>query len=183
MTDYKAVFLDRDGTLVRDVHFCRRVEDLHLLPGVPRAVRLLNEEGFRVVVITNQSGIGRGYLTRETLAAIHRKLGEELARRGAAVDAIYYCPHHPEEGCECRKPRPGLFLTAIRELGVDPAASYVVGDRERDLEPGRSLGCKAILVNTGPLEKDVAADFTAPSLLEAVHWIIGDGVSPEKHRR
>ena len=136
-----------------------------------------------MVVITNQSGVGRGYLTRETLAAIHRKLGEELGRRGAVVDAIYYCPHHPEEGCECRKPRPGLFLTAIRELGVDPEVSYVVGDRERDLEPGKSLGCKAVLVNTGAPEVDVAADFTATSLLEAVHWIIGDGVSPEKPRR
>jgi len=179
MTECKAVFLDRDGTLVRDVHFCRRVEDLHLLPGVPRAVRLLNEKGFRVVVVTNQSGVGRGFLTRETLTAIHRRLEEELGRRGAVVDAIYYCPHQPEEGCECRKPKPGLFLAAIRELGVDPDASYVVGDRKRDLEPGSSLGCKAVLVNPGAREADVAADFTAPSLLEAVRWIIGDGASPQ----
>jgi histidinol-phosphate phosphatase family protein len=175
MRECRAVFLDRDGTLVRDVHFCRRVEDLHLLPGVPHAVRLLNEKGFRVVVITNQSGIGRGYLTMETLAAIHKKLVEELGRRGAPVDAIYCCPHSPEEGCECRKPKPGLFLTAIRELGVNPAASYVVGDRERDLEPGRALGLRTVLVSTRPPEKDTAADFTAPSLLDAVFWIVEDG--------
>jgi histidinol-phosphate phosphatase family protein len=183
MRECRAVFLDRDGTLVRDVHFCRRVEDLQLLPGVAQAVRLLNERGFRVVVITNQSGIGRGYLTVETLTAIHKKLEEELGRRGAVVDAIYFCPHRPQEGCECRKTRPGLFLTAIRELGVDPEVSYVVGDRRRDLQPGKSLGCKAILVNTGPLEKDVAADFTAPGLLEAVRWIIRDGTLSEKYAR
>jgi histidinol-phosphate phosphatase family protein len=174
----KAVFLDRDGTLVRDVHFCRRAEDLQLLPGVLQAVRLLNERGFRVVVVTNQSGIGRGYFTVETLAAMHRKLREELGRWGAAVDAIYSCPHTPEDRCECRKPRPGMFTAAIRELGLNPAASYVVGDRGRDLEPGKALGLRTILVNACPGEPDVAADFTASSLLEAVSWIIGDGGQP-----
>jgi len=178
MKGRRAVFLDRDGTLVRDVHFCRSVEDLQLLPGAPLAIRILNDVGFKVVVITNQSGVGRGYLTVETLADIHKKLREELGRGGAALDAIYYCPHTPGEGCKCRKPRPGMFVAAIRDLGLDPAASYAVGDRERDLDPGRALGVKTVLVSSGPAEKDPAADFTAQSLLEAVLWITGDSRFP-----
>ena len=104
----RAVFLDRDGTIARDVPYCSRPEDLELLPGVGEAIRLLNEHGFMVVIITNQSGIARGYFTEEMLERIHQKLKNDLAKSGAHVDAIYYCPHHPGEGCDCRKPKPAL---------------------------------------------------------------------------
>jgi len=115
----KAVFLDRDGTIAMDVHYCRRPEDFELLPTVPEAISLLNENGFMVVVITNQSGIARGYFTEETLAQIHQKMTGELAKYDARVDAIYYCPHHPDDGCQCRKPKTALFFRAAKELNID----------------------------------------------------------------
>jgi D,D-heptose 1,7-bisphosphate phosphatase len=125
----KAVFLDRDGTIARDVHYCRRVEDFELLPTVPEAIKLLNTNGFKVVVVTNQSGIARGYFTEQTLEQIHQKMKDELANHNAWVDAIYYCPHHPDDGCDCRKPGTALFLKAARELDIDLARSYVVCSR------------------------------------------------------
>ena len=121
----KAVFLDRDGTIARDVHYCRRVEDFELLPTVPEAIKLLNADGFRVVVITNQSGITRGYFTEETLARIHKKMEEELAEHGSRLDAIYYCPHHPDDGCECRKPKTALFQEASQQLDIGISLSLI----------------------------------------------------------
>lgn len=185
----RAVFLDRDGTIARDVHYCRRVEDFELLPTVPEAIRLLNENGFKVVVITNQSGIARGYFTEETLKQIHQKLKDELAKHGVWVDAIYYCPHHPDDGCDCRKPKTALFHRAARELNIDFTGSYVIGDLPMDIEAGKALGCKTVLVTTGPepplsnpqslksrpgtlnLEHR-APDYIADSLMEAVKWIV-----------
>src|SRR5512136_3423325 len=102
----KAVFLDRDGTIAKDVHYCRRVEDFEILPRVPEAIRLLNQEGYKVVVITNQSGIARGYFSEATLSLIHRKMVTTLEGAGARIDAVYVCPHHPDEECDCRKPSP-----------------------------------------------------------------------------
>jgi histidinol-phosphate phosphatase family protein len=171
----KAVFLDRDGTIARDVHYCRRVEDFELLPTVPEAIRLLNERGFKVVVITNQSGIARGYFTEETLARIHRKMVEELASQGARLDGIYHCPHHPDEGCKCRKPGTALFQQAAQELDIDFSLSYVVGDAQMDIDAGKALGCRTVLVTTGPKEgRDVTdpPDYTARSLMEAAEWIV-----------
>ena len=107
---HRAVFLDRDGTIAKDVHYCRRPEDFHILPRVPQAIRLLNQHGFKVVVITNQSGIARSYFTEETLSRIHDRMKSDLQRDGASIDAIYVCPHHPDEGCECRKPKPLLLI-------------------------------------------------------------------------
>ncbi len=146
----RAVFLDRDGTIARDVHYCRRSEDFEILPTVPEAIRLLNENGFKVVVITNQSGIARGYFTEETLAQIHQKMADELAKYGAWVDAIYYCPHHPDDGCQCRKPKTALFLKAAGEHNIDLKSSYVVGDMQMDIDAGKALGCKTVLVTTAP---------------------------------
>ena len=99
----RAVFIDRDGTMAKDAHYCSRPEDFELFPNTAKGIRLLNKKGFKVIVITNQSGIARGYFTRETLAKIHEKMERELAEEGAWVDAIYYCPHHPDDGCDCRK--------------------------------------------------------------------------------
>ncbi|MCL0091674.1 D-glycero-beta-D-manno-heptose 1,7-bisphosphate 7-phosphatase [Dehalococcoidales bacterium] len=169
----RAVFLDRDGTIARDVHYCRRVEDFELLPTVAEAIRLLNTNSLKVVVITNQSGIARGYFTEEILAQIHDKMKQELAKDGAWVDAIYYCPHHPDDGCECRKPKTGLFLRAARELDIDLSRSFVVGDMQMDIDAGRALGSKTVLVTTGPQGGIVdPPDYTAGSLLEAAEWIL-----------
>ena len=169
----RAVFLDRDGTIARDVHYCRRPEDFELLPTVPEAIRLLNTNSLKVVVITNQSGIARGYFTEEILAQIHDKMKQELAKDGAWVDAIYYCPHHPDDGCECRKPKTGLFLQAARELDIDLSRSFVVGDMQMDIDAGRALGSKTVLVTTGPQGETVdPPDYTAGSLLEAAKWIL-----------
>jgi len=173
----KVVFLDRDGTIARDVHYCRRVEDFELLPTVPDAIKLLNVSGFKVVVITNQSGIARGYFTEETLAQIHKKMEDELAEHGAHVDAIYYCPHHPDDGCECRKPKTALFHRAAEELNIDCSRSSVVGDMQMDIDAGKALGCKTVLVATGPREGNGIIDppdYIASSLLEAAQWIIKD---------
>jgi len=174
----RAIFLDRDGTIAKDVPYCRRVEDFEILPAVPQGIRLLNEQGFKVVVITNQSGISRGYFTEEMLSQIHHKMKEELAKYDAWVDAIYVCPHHPEERCECRKPKPALLLQAAKELGIALQSSYMVGDDEKDIKAGRAAGCKAVLVTTGPNgnreEKGKLADYIAGDLYEAAEWIIED---------
>jgi len=172
----RAVFLDRDGTIARDAHYCRRREDFDILPTVPEAISLLNRDGFKVVVVTNQSGIARGYFNEETLAQIHHKMEQDLARGGARIDAIYYCPHHPEEGCGCRKPKTGLFRKAARELSIDLKRSYVVGDMPMDIDAGRALGCQTALVTTGPNNGQGVTrppDYTADSLLEASEWITG----------
>jgi len=173
----RAVFLDRDGTIARDVHYCRRPEDFEILPAVPEAIRLLNEHDFEVIVITNQSGIARGYFNEETLARIHQKMKDELAEQGAHVDAVYYCHHHPDEGCECRKPKTALFHKAAKEHDIDLPSSYVVGDMQMDIDAGKALKCKTVLVTTGPKGgSDVTdpPDCTTSSLLKAVQWIIGD---------
>lgn len=172
-----AVFLDRDGTIAQDVHYCCRVEDFEILPTVPQAIRLLNQRGFKVIVVTNQSAIARGYLTENTLLQIHRYMEDELARYGARIDAIYYCPHHPDDECQCRKPKPALLFRAAKELGIDLSCSYTVGDDEIDMKAGRAAGCRTVLVTTGPNGKKKMAessDYTADTLLEAAEWMLKD---------
>ena len=172
----KAVFLDRDGTIARDVNYCRRVEDFEILPGVPEAISLLNRHNFKVIVITNQSGIARGYFTEATLSRIHRHMIKELAKSGACIDAIYYCPHHPDEGCECRKPRPKLILQAAIEHNIETGLSCMVGDALKDVAAGKAAGCRAIWLNDGADIKNnsesISPDYIAPNLLAAVRWII-----------
>ncbi len=174
----KAVFLDRDGTIARDVNYCCRPEDFEILPSVPGAIRLLNQNGFKVVVVTNQSGIARGYFNEQILVQIHTKMEHELAQDGAWVDAIYYCPHHPDEGCQCRKPKTALFLQAAQELDIGFDRSFVVGDTQMDIGAGKALGCRTVLVTTGPQRGNGVVDppdFTAGSLLGAAQWIIRGG--------
>lgn len=183
-----AVFLDRDGTIVREVEYLRSPQELRLLPRAGQAMRRLNEAGFAVIVVTNQSGIARGLLTEDDLEEIHTVLRRRLARRGVRVDAIYWCPHHPEASrpeyrrrCRCRKPSPGMLLRAGRELDLDLSQSYVVGDSERDVEAGRRAGCRTVLVRTGygaeaeaRLGAGLLADHVADDLSGAVEWILGD---------
>ena len=181
-----AVFLDRDGTITREVDYLRRVEDLRLLPHAADAIRRLNEADMPVVVTTNQSGIARGMLTEKDLTAINDALQKRLAARGAHLDAIYFCPHHPEVGrppyrrrCRCRKPAPGMLLRAAQDLDLDLTRSFAVGDSERDLLAGRKAGCRTVLVLTGYGRKTEAeaagplpADHIAPYLRDAADWIL-----------
>lgn len=172
----RAVFLDRDGTIAEDANYCQRPADLWVFPWAAEAIAVLNKAGLTVVVVTNQSGVARGYLTEETLAQIHQKMKDELTEHGAWVDAIYYCPHHPDDGCRCRKPGTDLFQRAAEELGLALAGSYVVGDREMDILAGQAIGCQTVLVETGPLPwtpNGTRPDHRALTLYEAAHWILG----------
>lgn len=185
----KVVFLDRDGTLNEEVHYLHRPEDLRILPGVPEALRRLKQAGFRIVVVTNQAGVARGYYTCEDVEGLHRYFNEELRKDGAEADAFYYCPHHPEYGigeyktaCSCRKPKTGMFEKAAERFCVDKGHSYMVGDKRLDVEAGRNFGVFSILVGTGygageKAEADARGgepfyDYYAATLLEAADYII-----------
>ena len=183
----RAVFLDRDGTLLDELGFLVRPEDVRLLPRAAEGVRVLNAAGWRTVVVTNQSGVARGLLDEEKLAAVHARLASVLAEQGAHLDAILYCPHHPEEGtgplrcaCTCRKPAPGLLLEAARRFSLDLGASWIVGDSLRDLESGRRAGLAGgwlVLTGKGAEEQALlprGADVrVAPDLLAAARLIVG----------
>ncbi|MBI0584485.1 MAG: HAD-IIIA family hydrolase [Methanomassiliicoccus sp.] len=142
----RAVFIDRDDTIAHDGPYCARPEDLKLFPGVGGSIRRLNEAGYLTVLVTNQSGVGRGYFDEETLNLIHDKLRADLEADGARLDAIYYCPHHPDAGCGCRKPATGMLERAVRDLGIDLHSSYVIGDSENDVAMGERAGCRCIQV-------------------------------------
>lgn len=173
----KAVFLDRDGTLNREVGFLHAPEQLELLEGAAEAVRRINASGQLAVLVTNQPVIARGEVSFEGLDEIHRKLETLLGQQGAYLDAIYFCPHHPHKGypgeraelkieCECRKPRPGMLLQAAQELNIDLAASWMVGDSERDILAGKNAGCKTALLSQ--TAQDFGQDCTARTLMDFV---------------
>jgi len=152
----RAVLLDRDGTLTVEGEWLTRRQDLVLVPGAAAALARLSAAGWKLVLVTNQSAVARGLITPAHLVEIHAELQEQLAARGARLDAIYSCPHHPTEGvgeyrveCECRKPKPGLVLQAARELGLDLPRCWMIGDAARDLEAGWAAGVPGILVATG----------------------------------
>jgi histidinol-phosphate phosphatase family protein len=162
------VFLDRDGTLVRDLGYTHRIEDYELLPGVVSGLRRILDGGYRLAVITNQSGIGRGYYSTEQYAAFQAHLVSDLARQGVPIEASYCCPHHPEAKCECRKPRPALLHRAERELGADLARSWVIGDSTVDVELAQRGGCRgAVRVLTG---RDEPSDQTTPTVYRAANF-------------
>jgi histidinol-phosphate phosphatase family protein len=162
----RAVFLDRDGTIAKNVHYCRHPEDFTLFLDAAKVIKLLNEHGFKVIIVTNQSGIGRGYFNEETLDKIHEKMKEELAREGARVDGIYYCPHRPDDNCGCRKPKPALLLQAARDFDIDLKHSFVVGDLQMDVDLGKAAGCRTILVGAPPStnSQGAAPDAVVPDL-------------------
>lgn len=152
----KAVFIDRDGTINCEKEYLFRTEECSFISGAPEAIRLLNKAGFKVIVVTNQSGIGRGFFTEKDVRKLHQFMDEKLAGFGAFIDAWYLCPHHPDHGigefkrhCDCRKPQPGMLFEAAGDLGVDLAASYIVGDKLADIKAGIAAGCLPILVRTG----------------------------------
>jgi histidinol-phosphate phosphatase family protein len=173
-----AVFLDRDGTVNVEVDYLSRPEQLALLPGAGQAIGRLNRLGLKVVLVTNQSAVARGYLTEEELNQIHKLLRQMLAEHGAHLDGLYYCLEMPDSGSACRKPEIGMMEQAAQDLDIDLVRSYVVGDMASDVEMGRRAGAKVILVLTGYGEQartqGVQADFVARDLPEAVRWIEDD---------
>lgn len=195
----RAVFLDRDGTLIEDVGYLGRVDQVALYPWTVDAIRALNHAGLRVVVVTNQSGVARGLFSEAAVNTVHRHLTSLVEAGGARIDAYYYCPHHPEgvvesyvQRCECRKPGRALVDRAAREMAIDPERSFVVGDKWLDIELGRAVGARAVLVRTGHGAADemcspsgVAADAIVDNLAAAVSWILRDirrAAAPASHR-
>jgi len=178
----RAVFLDRDGTINEEVIYLSCVEQFRLLPGAGDAIRSLNQRGWPVIVITNQSGLARGYFSDKELSLVHLKMKAALNREGAHLDGVYVCPHQPEDGCSCRKPGTALFEQAAQEFDIDLSKSYAIGDKMTDLLPGARLGCRTVLVLTGhgqeQLENrdgwEVEPDHITPDLLTAVQWILAE---------
>ena len=180
----RAVFLDRDGTINVEREYLADAEEFELIPGASLAIRRLKDAGFLLVVVTNQSGIGRGYYDEAALERIHARMQEELGAEGGRIDACYFCPHHPHHGigpyrqaCACRKPLPGLLLQAAADLGIDLSASFMVGDKLSDVEAGLKAGCTPLLVMTGYGAAEAvglpAGVEAFPDLLAAADAIIG----------
>ena len=182
----RAVFLDRDGTVNEEVGYIRSRHDIRLIPRAATAIQALNQAGWLVIVITNQSGVGRGYLTTEELEAAHARLREQLAAEGARIDAIFYCPHVPNDACVCRKPEVELIRRAERQFGIDLTASWMIGDKASDLDLGRNAGCRAGLVLTGYGAETATtidpkqADLVAPDLFAAVSRLLDQEVPGQK---
>lgn len=176
-----AVFVDRDGTICFDRHYLSNPNGLELIPTVAEGIKRLNDAGIPVMVITNQSGVGRGLFDEDQLKAIHQRMEAILAEHGARVDDIYYCPHMPGSGCGCRKPAPGMLLKASDEHGIDLRHSFVIGDRMMDIEMAHKVGAKGILVpepgNQYHVEKEMEAseekpDYGTDTFMNAVEWIL-----------
>jgi histidinol-phosphate phosphatase family protein len=172
----RAVCLDRDGTIIADVGYPRDPEQVRLLPGAASALRELQQRGFSVVVVSNQSGIGRGLVTKDQADRVHARMVAELAAWGVRIDGAYYCPHSPQEGCVCRKPAPGLLLRASADLGFDLTRSFLVGDKLSDIEAGKRAGCRTILFGGLPESAlSPTPDVVVPDWPTAVQWILSDG--------
>src|SRR3990172_2330533 len=187
-----AVFIDRDGTINEETGYVDSLDKFRILPGVTDAIRELNQNDIPAILITNQSGIARGYFTTDFLKALHEKMHRELKERRCRLDGIYICPHHPDEHCACRKPRPGMLLRAARENKITLYSSYVIGDKLIDIELAHRVGAKGILVLTGYGAEELKgmgerglsggtefnsvpnqADYVAANLHEAVEWVLG----------
>jgi len=177
------VFLDRDGTLNPDPGYINSPDQYELFPGVPEALARLKRAGARLIVVTNQSGIARGFLTPEDLAAVHMKLKRLLDVADVSLDSIYFCPHHPDDGCDCRKPNRGMIDQAVREWGMNLDRSYLIGDHIRDIELAKRIGARSVLVTTGVMSpqeaeslnaSESAPDWIASSLTEAADWLLAD---------
>lgn len=174
----RCVFLDRDGTIVVDKGYLSDPSRMELIPGSAEGLRVLSENGFLLVVLSNQSGVGRGYFSESDLDDMDHALRRLLAEEGVELAGTYYCVHADDEGCDCRKPRPGLALRAVEDHGIELVRSFVVGDKTSDVMLARNLGCPSVLVSTGMAGSDasfeVEPDHRARDLREAAALIIGN---------
>ena len=180
----KAVFLDRDGTIIEDSGYVSTPEQVHFIPGSIAAIKKLNAAGFKVIVITNQSGVARGFFGEDMLQTIDKTVHRQILNGGAHLDAIYYCPHHAEYGaypykqaCSCRKPGTGMIDKAAKDLDLDLARSFLIGDHSCDIAAGKKAGLKTVFVTTGHGAKEQAnlteqPDQIAADLAAAVDWIL-----------
>ncbi len=180
----RAVFLDRDGVINRkppEGQYVTRWEDFHFLPGVVESIALLNQAGFSVIVVTNQRCVAKGFITIADIEKMHKLMSDSLARAGAALDGVYYCPHEKEPLCNCRKPAPGMLIEAARAHEISLINSWMIGDSDIDIEAGKNAGCKtARLVTAMETVGDSrsnstppnSGDIVAPSLLDAIHQIL-----------
>jgi D-glycero-D-manno-heptose 1,7-bisphosphate phosphatase len=190
-----AVFLDRDGTINEEVGYLDSLDKLKIIPAAYEAIRLINLSGMKAIVVTNQSGVARGFFNEKLVRQTHEAIQAALLQKKASIDKFYYCPHHPTEGtgiylqnCNCRKPLPGMLLQAAHDLDIELGNSYMVGDTDRDMEAAKKIGVKGILVKTGygrevlqDVDPDAATagnnpDFVAEDILEAVKWIMKDRI-------
>ena len=176
-----AVFLDRDGTINEQMGYINHISRFKLLPRVADAIRMLNENNYLVVVVTNQSGPARGYFPIELVYEVNNYMKELLRKEGANIDAVYFCPHLPEDGCNCRKPKTGMIEMACKDLDIDLSLSYVIGDMCDDIELAKNAGIKGIMVKTGygmgEIEyrlpkRNLKPDYIADDLFSAVKWIL-----------
>lgn len=179
----KAVFLDRDGVVNREVNYLKDINQLRLLPNAATAVKKLNIAGYLTIIVANQAVVARGLISEEKLEKIHAELLRRIKRKGGKIDAIYYCPHHPNANmkgyridCEDRKPNTGLIKKAVKKFGIDLRKSYLVGDQTRDVQTAKNAGIKSILVRTGYAGGDriynVKPDYIADNLLDASEHIL-----------
>ncbi len=176
----RGVFLDRDGTIHPDTGYLHSPDDCILYPAARRGLKLLSDSGFLLFVVTNQSGVGRGYFTESAVEEVHRKIARDLADGGVSLAGIAYCPHRPDEGCRCRKPAPGMILDLAGRHGVELAKSYLIGDKISDILAGRAAGCRTVLLaEAGKLDRLRGRDeWREPDrvvgdLYQAALWIIG----------
>lgn len=179
-----AAFIDRDGVINRERHYVHRIEDFEVLPGVAKGLRLLREQGYVLVVVTNQAGIARGLYSEQDFQRLTAHMHQVLNHAGAGVDAVYHCPHHPTAGqgelvraCDCRKPEPGMLLQAAHDMQLDLRRSVLVGDKGSDIDAGRRAGLAAcVLVRSGhavTAEDIRRSDACVEGLLEAAEWLAG----------
>ena len=172
----KAIFIDRDGVINEDHGYVHKIEDFKFIPKAVDGLKLLSEQGFKFIIITNQSGIGRGYYKKEDFLTFNNHLVSELSKNKIKIEKTYYCQHGPDESCDCRKPSTKYIKEAKKEFDIDLENSYVIGDHPHDIEMGKKAGCKSIYVLTGHGKKHKEelkeADFIAQDLYEAANWIL-----------
>lgn len=176
----KAVFLDRDGVLIREAEYLASIDGLHVYKSTAKALKLLRAAGFKIIIVTNQSGVARGYFPVSTVNRIHTEIKRRLAKQGARWDALYVSPHGPKSKHPWRKPGTGMLLAAKRRFGLDLKGSFLVGDKTGDIECGRRAGCTTILVKTGYAGSDkkykVKPDVVSRDILTSARWIIAKRV-------
>jgi len=184
-----AIFIDRDGTINEEKNYLHRIEDFEFIPGTHEAIKLLKDAGYLVIVVSNQSGIARGYFDEAAVDRLHEHIQQELKRYDTTIDGFYYCPHHPEKGlgdykvaCDCRKGAPGMLLQAAEEHNIDLEKSFMVGDKLADIEAGAKAGCKSILVLTGYGDREKSKPgpskiIQCKNLYDAAYTIINEKLS------